>query len=558
MLLATTRASVTRGLVLALVTLLAGCQTFGDGALPREDRLLEELMEVYVSERLRFYPVESTLSGLPGNDDHLGSYSRASIDDRVAWLLDFHHKLLGLRPTALSHPAYVDSLWLTSLVKAELFELEERALWQKSAAFYGDRLRLGLVTLLAEGELATRSDVLSGRLRDVPQLLEQAEATLVPADPVWQVNGRASLEACRRLLADFPKLIEGRLPANRVAELAGLSREALRVLQRFIEVLPELQSGDDPSGWSLGEEGLRRYFFYHHLVDWSLDEIANAAERGLLEATNSLTELALDHFASEPLQAVIAREPLEKSPESEVAEAMDRVLSFARSRDGPGPLGASIPVRRVPPYFPGREPVQLWRPRALEPTRGAFLMVREVDPVDANELELLTLREIGGRARQYAQQAGSASLLRRVFSASTTSEGWLAWFERAALQEGFRPEAHELRVEHYRRAILDFTRLLAVVAVHGRGGTLDGAARLFRERAFLSPAAARREAEQAAVDPGRGDSALGRLLIEDLAADYFDAHPLQGPRDLESRLLEEGLLPVALLRFTMVHEPVGP
>ena len=122
---------------------LAGCQVSSDVSLPEEDRLLEDIMETYVSERFRFYPVESTLSGLPGNDERLGSYSRAAIEERIGWLLDFHHKLMGLRPTALSQPGYLDALWLASLVKAELFELEERSLWRRSAAFYGDAVRLG-------------------------------------------------------------------------------------------------------------------------------------------------------------------------------------------------------------------------------------------------------------------------------------------------------------------------------------------------------------------------------------------------------------------------------
>ncbi len=42
-----------------------GCVPKTDISLPEEDRLLEDVMEAYVAERFRFYPVESTLSGLP-------------------------------------------------------------------------------------------------------------------------------------------------------------------------------------------------------------------------------------------------------------------------------------------------------------------------------------------------------------------------------------------------------------------------------------------------------------------------------------------------------------
>ena len=111
--------------------------------LPGEDRLLESLMEDYVVERFRFYPVESTRAGLPGGDDRLGSFSRHDVEARIAWLADFHLQVAGVHLAALSRPAYLDALWLTSLVKAEILDLEERRLWEKSAAFYAEPIRRG-------------------------------------------------------------------------------------------------------------------------------------------------------------------------------------------------------------------------------------------------------------------------------------------------------------------------------------------------------------------------------------------------------------------------------
>jgi uncharacterized protein (DUF885 family) len=547
-----TRAGVAGALAVGLVLALPGCEISGDGALPGEDRVVEDIMETYVSARFRFYPVESTLSGLPGNDDRLGDFSRASIDERIQWLTDFHYKLLGLKLTALSQPAYLDALWLTSLVKAELFELEVRSVWRRSASFYGDAARLGLVTLLAEGELASRTDALGARLAEIPVLFGQARENLEPAASVWDADARASLDACGRLLEDLPKIIEGRLPPHRVAELAGLSRDATRAIQDLLAAPPELQAGQTPLGFALGEEELERYFFYRHMVDWSLDEIALEAERELQAATNALAELALERFPSKSLQAVLDPEPLAVPIETAVVAAESRALAFLRERDGASPLDASIPVRRVPAYFPGSEVVQLWRPKALEPARGAFLMVHDVAVPDAFELELLTLREIGGRARQYAFQAGSTSLLRRVVSAPATREGWLARFERDVLADPSHQDSHELRIEHYQRAIVDFTRLLAQIGVHAHGQDVDGAAELFRERAFMSDAAARAEAARVAVDLRVGDAAIGRLLLDELAAEYYRAYPLEPRSVFDDRVVEDGFLPVRLLRFRML------
>ena len=111
---------------LTVLGLLLGCGAPPPPSFPEEDQLLESLIEEYVLARFRFYPVESTLAGLPGNDDRLGSFSAADVGKRIGALSDFHKKLLGLRPEALSQTAYLDALWLTSLVKMELFDLEER------------------------------------------------------------------------------------------------------------------------------------------------------------------------------------------------------------------------------------------------------------------------------------------------------------------------------------------------------------------------------------------------------------------------------------------------
>src|SRR5262245_2751600 len=98
-------------------------------------------MEEYVAARFGFFPAESTLARLPGRDAWLGSLSQAHIASRVQWLSDFHTKLMGLKLGSLSQPAYLDALWLTSLTKAELFDLEDRRLWTISPAFYGDNIR---------------------------------------------------------------------------------------------------------------------------------------------------------------------------------------------------------------------------------------------------------------------------------------------------------------------------------------------------------------------------------------------------------------------------------
>ena len=177
--------------------------------------------------------------------------------------------------------------------------------------------------------------------------------------------------------------------------------------------------------------------------------------------------------------------------------------------------------------------------------------------LDRGELDLLTLREVGGRARQFAYQAESGSLLRRVLETTTTSEGWLLEFERDALDRGFEPENLELRLRHHHQRMLAFVRLIAVFEMHARGRSLEDIATLFQERGLLSLAESRSEAARVAVDPGVSDPAAGWLALNELAADYALEHPLATRTELTGRILAAGLLPMRLIRFRLLGASSG-
>jgi hypothetical protein len=248
---------------LALFAALALCACGGETArsFPDEDRLLDILMEEYVAARFGFYPVESTLAGLPGRDAMLGSFSRSDIGFRILWLSDFHTKLMGLDIRALSQPAYLDALWLTSLTKAELFDLESRRLWALSAGFYGEHIRAGLVPLLLAPGLASRTEDLGKRLDAISPLVEQAKENLAALPGSYRRDGLRALLRCRDLLSDMPLLLEERVPSYRVAELSEKSRLAMRSLQTLIDRLSlEPAGAAAPSSLPLGEESLRSYF----------------------------------------------------------------------------------------------------------------------------------------------------------------------------------------------------------------------------------------------------------------------------------------------------------
>jgi len=166
---------------------------------------------------------------------------------------------------------------------------------------------------------------------------------------------------------------------------------------------------------------------------------------------------------------------------------------------------------------------------------------------------------VAGGYRLFVRQSESASLLRRVFRSRTASEGWKSWLLRRVLDRGYAEGDPELRLRQIHRDLLDDLRLEAMVSIHAFGMTLGAAEQRFREIGLLSREAAALEAERAAVDPGAGSAALGRLLLEELARDYLRSHPLISPEELEDAFLSEGLVPLRLLRFKLlgIHAEKG-
>ena len=502
------------------------------------------------TERLRFYPVESTFAGLPGNDGRLGDFSRRGIEERVLWLVDFHDRLMGLRVNALSQPSYLDALWLTSLVKAELFELEGRSLWTRSAAFYGDQILRGLVSLLVDSELEFRADDLGARLSAVPAVLESARENLVPAHDLWRRGGLESLERCRLLLTELPELLADRLPKHQVVDLAERARVATRAVQAMMSLLAQAPATEG-NGFVLGTEGLERWFLYHTMLDWPPETLTSLVEAELENLNHEITEHAIAGFPSLTLAQLMAP-AAPRALDVEVEEAQHRVLAFGAEQTLAGLPRDPLPVRIAPHYFPGETPLMLWRLKALEPARGSFLMVRASPRLDREDVVLRTLREVGARYRQFARQAASASLLRRVFSAPSTNEGWLAEFENRALDEGFDSDNPAIRLESLHRAMLDYLRLLAVVRVHHEGASIGDVTEMLRVRGFLSSRVAAMEVRRAALDPSVANAGLGRLLMKRFLADYARAHPLADPADFGKTLLSEDLLPMRLLRFRLL------
>lgn len=533
-----------------------GCWPTGS-QLPAEDRLLEAFMEDYVTARFQFYPAEATQAGLPGNDARLGSYSRADIMARIDWLSDFREKLSGLRLMDLSQPSYLDALWLTSLVKAELLDLEVRSLWEFSPSFYLARIHDGLVALVLSASPESRIDALAARLRDIPTLVAQAKENIRPTSPVLFAHGLERLEDLLRILREIPELFRERLPPHKIAELAQLSREATRPLQQWNRELVREGSSSEVD-FRLGEQTLERMFLYAEMVDRPLEEIERLARDELESTRYQLMEMALQLYPELSLRQLLTTVGPRVDLTAAVEEAEKEVRQFLSNPQDAMRLRAPVDIVEAPYYFMAPERLRFWYAATLQPEQGVFLLVRQPPagepsaPIGRDAVRLSTLRELGGRRLYFLSRAQSVSLLRRVFSTATTREGYLGYYVDDALSDGFAPGDALLRLESSRSTLIDLLRLVAVIRMHGFGATVAEIQELFYVEGYLSRPVAAQEAAQVALDPTLGNAALGRILVEGLAKDYRGADPERTSADFSREFLVECPLPVRLVRFKLM------
>jgi hypothetical protein len=381
-------------------------------------------------------------------------------------------------------------------------------------------------------------------------LLEQARENLAEVPDPYRRDGVRSLLLVNDLLSEMPVLLEEKVPAYRVAELSEKSRLAMRALQPLLTRLTEATPG---SLRPLGQEALELYFLQLEMVDLPLDRILAGAKEAIAAASSRMTEVALENLADRDLREMLAESVPSPAPADDVASSEARARGFLAVHPGGGETpDRAIPVRLIPRSFLAPDSVRLWRPASLDAIKEVSLLVSGAPLASPLALELDTLGEVAGGYRLFVRQSESASLLRRVFRARTASEGLRSWLRERVFDQGYAGDNAELRLLQLHADLLENLRLESSIELHAFDASLGAVEQRFRDIGFLSKESAADEAERAAVDPGAGSAALGRLLLRELEKDYLRLRPLSSPAEVETAFLAEGQIPIRLLRLRLL------
>ncbi|MFA6235334.1 MAG: DUF885 family protein, partial [Bacteroidota bacterium] len=157
------------------VTFLLSC-----GSDPRSeaDRDFEALASRFLERHLAVHPEDATALGDHRFDARMNDYSRAGVDNDIAFFEAYLDTLRGIRVETLSPQYMIDYGILSHNLEESLFELKDLREWEWNPLAYNPGDAVYALIAREFAPVAERMQSIAGRLRGIPAVLEAARANL--------------------------------------------------------------------------------------------------------------------------------------------------------------------------------------------------------------------------------------------------------------------------------------------------------------------------------------------------------------------------------------------
>jgi len=178
--------------------------------------------------------------------------------------------------------------------------------------------------------------------------------------------------------------------------------------------------------------------------------------------------------------------------------------------------------------------------RAWYPEQIANVSVHEVYP---------------GHYTQFLYGPQFPSRIRKVFGASSNSEGWAHYCEQMMLDEGLANGDPRARLAQLQDALLRNVRFIAGIQLHTGRMTVEQAQKLFEEESYTPGPVALSEAKRGTSDATYGYYTLGKLMILKLRDDYRARKGAQySLKEFHDSFLKLGPIQLRLVRKALLGD----
>jgi uncharacterized protein (DUF885 family) len=571
--------------IAALVSLLGAC----GGAAPSAasppaarapgaaDAAFARLVDDVFDAANRFDPTGAVGNGFHAFDAQIEDRSRTRIEARIAELHGLAARLGQIDRGALGFDNAIDAEAIAAQLAAELLSLETQRLWASNPMMYAG-LPGGAIDALMKRDFAPKQDRLRSmvaRLRGVPAIYAAARANL--ENPPKEFTEVALLMAKGTSgffagpVATWAHEAAGGDAALR-AEFDTANQAAVAASAAFVDWLQRELAPRSRGSYALGEARYLEKLKDEEMVELPLADLLARGEANLakdhaafvataqqIDASKSAAQvmaiLGNDHPTAEDLIPAVRRS-LEAARQFVIAKDLVTIPSEVRPR-----------VEPTPPYARGTGFASMDTPGPYEThATEAFYYVEPIEPAwDAKHkdehLRLFNAPVVGliniheafpGHYVQFLYSPRYPTKTRKLIGAGSNAEGWAHYSEQMMVDQGFGGGDPKVRLAQLSEALLRDCRYVVGIKLHTKGMTVADGAKVFSEQCFQEPAVAYVEARRGTFNPTYLYYTLGKLEIQELAADYMrEKHATL--KQFHDAFIAQGALPIPLVRRILLR-----
>ncbi|HSS01956.1 MAG TPA: DUF885 domain-containing protein [Kofleriaceae bacterium] len=541
------------------------------------DAAFSKLADDYFDAGDHYSPTGAVNNGFHAYDAQIEDRSRARIEQRIGELHGFLDRLTKLDRAALSFDNALDIQAIEGEIRSELLTLDTLKLWAKNPMTYAG-LPGGAIDALMKRDFAPKKDRLRSliaRLRGVPAIFAAGKANV--ADPPREFTdvalGRAKGTAgfLEGSVATWARDAAGG-DAALLAELEAANKAAIAASREFATWLQNDLLPRSKGSFVLGEARFLEKLKYDEMVEMPLAELLARGEANLKKDHDDFVATAKKIDPSKTAAQVMATLGDQHPTADDLIPAVRRSLEAARQFVIDKDL-VTIPsdvrprVEPTPPYARGTGFASMDTPGPFE-TRAteAFYYIEPVEPDwDAKHkdehLRLFNLPVVGliniheafpGHYVQFLYSPRFPTKTRKLVGAGSNAEGWAHYAEQMMVDQGFGGGDPKIRLAQLSEALVRDCRYVVGVKLHTKGMTVEEGAKLFVDQCFQEPAVAYVEARRGTFNPTYLYYTLGKLQIQELAAEYMKKKGAT-LKQFHDAFVGQGALPIPLVRQILLR-----
>ena len=572
------------GALVIAVTLASACQSTPPPQKPAPgsgDAAFNTLATFILKAHYRRHPSFATDLGIHLYDSVMDDASKQTIDDETAELTSFLQELEKIDPATLTSSRQLDREQLMLAMDSGILSNSVIRTWAKDPDFYSGGVTNAAYAIMKRkfAPAADRLRSLIAREKRMPAFLDEGRTNLTTPVKVFtqiaieQIDGNISFFK-NDVTAAFAEVKDKAL-VDEFTRTNGDVMKALAAYKSYLqkEVLPK---ADTP--YALGAETYAKALAANEMIGLPLDELLKIAEanRQQNEAAFQATAKTID--ARKPADAVLLAMEREHPKPAELLKtsqnSLDEIRQFIVSKHIIT-IPESVPatVKETPPFMRSTTSASMDTPGPFETAKlDAFYNMTLPDPRGTAaqqedymrswyfaEMSNVAVHEVyPGHYIQFLYAKTFPSDVRKVYGASSNSEGWAHYCEQMMIDEGFHAGDPKYRLGQLQDALLRNVRFIAGIKMHTQGMTVDEATKLFETQGHQPHAISVQEAKRGAGDPLYGYYTMGKLMILKLRGDFRqklgDAYTLQKFHDT---FIQLGPLPLPLVRKAMLGDAAG-